>query len=356
MGKSTEVEYPLDILILGLQLHMSPRGLKCYDHCPGLVMPRNGIIAGCSQSTTFARILLYKILQFLWDGYQTSQVYGLSYCPKGEDTASVSSFVDDLKTTTHGLKDTHVETHHMMGSNMILDLKGMRAKVSKKNVILITRRKHGLDLAKHYAAKGVSTLVKPVAKYLDVGTTRRVRRTMISIKDRIKAAKPRNNKLSWLNKKNKRARALHTTGVLPQASYGVEVTGYSPWIVRSLRTMAADSMGCAKQGRCPITAIALAKGIQWDPYIRGPLRVFKHWAAVSTRIEPKALQEAWTKIEDDINSPGGKPWARVKGPMAATYLHLKEMGWTAHFEGESHVGFKDQEGTLWKLTTRFPGL
>ena len=85
---------------------------------------------------------------------------------------------------------------------------------------------------------------------------------MISIKDRIKAAKPRNNKVSWLNKKNKRARALHTTGVLPQASYGVEGTGYSPWIVRSLRTMAADSMGCAKQGRCPITAIALAKGIQ----------------------------------------------------------------------------------------------
>ena len=70
MGKSTEVEYPLDILILGLQLHMSPRGFKCYDHCPGVVLPRNGIIAGCSQSTTFARILLYRMLEFLWDGYQ----------------------------------------------------------------------------------------------------------------------------------------------------------------------------------------------------------------------------------------------------------------------------------------------
>ena len=42
---------------------------------------------------------------------------------------------------------------------MILDLKGMRAKVSKKSVILSTRRKHGLDSAKHYAAKGVSTSV-----------------------------------------------------------------------------------------------------------------------------------------------------------------------------------------------------
>ena len=99
---------------------------------------------------------------------------------------------------------------------------------------------------------------------------------MIYIKDRIKSAQPRNRKVAWSNRKNKKARALHTTGVLPQAAYGVEGTGLSPWIVRALRTMAADSMRCAKQGRCPSTAIALGKGIQWDPYIRGPIQVFKH--------------------------------------------------------------------------------
>ena len=115
MGKSTEVEYPLDILILGLQLHMSPRGLKFYEHCPGVVLPRNGIMAGCSQSTTFARILLYRMLKFLWDDYQTSQAYGLSFCPEGEDTASVSSFVDDLKTTTHGGDHTYVAMHQNIG-------------------------------------------------------------------------------------------------------------------------------------------------------------------------------------------------------------------------------------------------
>ena len=70
---SQEVEYPISILSLGFQFHMGPRGLRCYNHCPGLVLPRNGIIAGCSQTTTFARILLYKMLKHLWDGYQTSQ-------------------------------------------------------------------------------------------------------------------------------------------------------------------------------------------------------------------------------------------------------------------------------------------
>ena len=121
MDKSVEVDYPSDILMLGLKFHMSPRGLKCYDHCPGLVLPRNGIIAGCSQSTTFACILLFKMLKFMWDGYQTSRAYGLSYCPNNEDTSDVGSFVDDLKTTTHGIDKSHVVVHKNMGDNLIMD-------------------------------------------------------------------------------------------------------------------------------------------------------------------------------------------------------------------------------------------
>ena len=136
LGKSVEVDYPLGIMILRLQLHRSPRGLKCYDHRPGAVLLRSGIIAGCSQSTSFTKILLFDMFKFLWNGYETSQAYGLSYCPQDEDTADVSSSVGDLKTTTHEVSDTHVEMHENMGANLILDLKGLRAKVSKKNVIL----------------------------------------------------------------------------------------------------------------------------------------------------------------------------------------------------------------------------
>ena len=99
------------------------------------------------------------MLKFLWDGYQINQAYGLSLCPRGEDTASVLSLVDDLKATTHGTKDSHVDTHQMMGSNLIMDLKGLKAKVSKKNVSFSTKLRHGLALAKHYASKGVSTSV-----------------------------------------------------------------------------------------------------------------------------------------------------------------------------------------------------
>ena len=91
--------------------------------------------SGCSQSTTFARILLFRMLKHLWDGYQTSQAYGLSFYPNNEPAASVSSFVDDLRTTTHRIDQTHVEIYKNMGDNLILDLEGLRAKVSKENII-----------------------------------------------------------------------------------------------------------------------------------------------------------------------------------------------------------------------------
>ena len=57
--------YPALILNLGLQMHMAPRGLRCYRHCPGQVRWNHGIIAGCTKSTTFAKIYLKVVLQGL---------------------------------------------------------------------------------------------------------------------------------------------------------------------------------------------------------------------------------------------------------------------------------------------------
>ena len=87
---------------------------------------------------------------------------------------------------------------------------------------------------------------------------------MATIKDRIKGSRTRNRNVCWMNRTNKKARSLFTIGVVPQATYGIEGVGCSPDVVRTLRTMAADSMGCSKAGRCPITAIAVAKGMDWD--------------------------------------------------------------------------------------------
>ena len=110
--------------------------------------------------------------------------------------------------------------------------------------------------------------------------------------------------------------------------------------------MAANGMGCSKKGRCPGTGIAVAKGLEWDPYVRGPIQLIKEWAAIFPKIEPKALAEAWVKMEDHVEAPKGKAWARVRGPMGATHMHLAEMGWAPYFETDpiKMVGLIDSDG------------
>ena len=108
---------------------------------------------------------------------------------------------------------------------------------------------------------------------------------MIGITHRKKAAKARANKVTYLTSKSKRAQALYGTGVLPQATYGAESVGYSPTMITELRTMAADATGTAKKGRCPITAIAVAKGIEWDPYVRGPVTLIQEWCSLAPKVD-----------------------------------------------------------------------
>ena len=106
-------------------------------------------------------------------------------------------------------------------------LKGLRAKVSKKNVIVGRRQREVVALSRHYATKGVQVSVKASAKYLGFGITGGAKRPMVTIKDRITKSQPRNKNVCWLNNKNKNARSLYTMGVYPQAVYGIEGVGYS---------------------------------------------------------------------------------------------------------------------------------
>eukprot|EP00973_Karenia_brevis_P010281 1393047-Karenia_brevis.AAC.1 len=51
----------------------------------------------------------------------------------------------------------------------------------------------------------------------------------------------------------------------------MEGVGYTPTVVGKLRTMCADAVAGTRQGRCLITAITVAKGIKWDPWVMGPV-------------------------------------------------------------------------------------
>eukprot|EP00973_Karenia_brevis_P088020 12208320-Karenia_brevis.AAC.1 len=40
--------------------------------------------------------------------------------------------------------------------------------------------------------------------------------------------------------------------------------------------MGANAVASEKKGRCPITAMTVAKGIRWNPWIMGPVNTIMH--------------------------------------------------------------------------------
>ena len=109
--------------------------------------------------------------------------------------------------------------------------------------------------------------------------------------------------------------------------------GYSPTMVK--RTLAADCMGSAKFGHCPITAIAIAKGPEWDPEVRSPTNLIMEWCKLVPQVVPQTLVRAWSAMEEHIQ--GGNQCAKVVGPMSATYMHLKDMQWQPETDDEGCI-------------------
>ena len=178
-----------------------------------------------------------------------------------------------------------------------------------------TKYSHKLVLQAKYKKCGIHAKVGMAAKDLGIGRAGGARRTMIGIKDRFGKARFRANKVAYLLRKNKKAKALYGTGVVPTATYGIKAVGYKPSMVKQLRTMAADSMGCAKYGRCPITAIAIAKGPEWDPEVRGPTRLIMEWCRLVPQVSPETLVNAWAKMEHHLE--GGNIWkGATSGPRS----------------------------------------
>eukprot|EP00973_Karenia_brevis_P016310 2233321-Karenia_brevis.AAC.1 len=77
--------------------------------------------------------------------------------------------------------------------------------------------------------------------------------------------------------------------------------------------MGADAVASTKQGRCPVTAITVAKGIRWDPFVIGPVNTIMQMIGIVNTWEGDVGREWITSQWDLDHSP--KPWPTVKGPM-----------------------------------------
>ena len=100
--RSLEIEYPIEVLALGTQMHLSIRTLRayeCYEECDA---PANGIIAGCLQSNYPARALLFAIMQRHYDKVPRMLL---------------RSFVDDVRQSHAG--DPQTITQQCVGPGLL---------------------------------------------------------------------------------------------------------------------------------------------------------------------------------------------------------------------------------------------
>eukprot|EP00973_Karenia_brevis_P044255 6132424-Karenia_brevis.AAC.1 len=63
-------------------------------------------------------------------------------------------------------------------------------------------------------------------------------------------------------------------------------------------------------------------------------------------VSRKWIQSKW----DLQHSP--HPWARVKGHMGATQMHLMEMGWNMQFL-QGQIRLKDDKGNVWQPNPQY---
>ena len=176
------------VLGLGIMMHMAPRWLRTYNYIPGFVLPRNGIIVGCSQSTAFARILLHGMLSSIhdtpWFGHVT-----------------IRSFVDDIRHTARGKGERIVEKMRDTAVLLAHRLKGIKCKISTKSVCLSNRKALKEAIVRTLKYQGVVVTQVHRAPHLGVEAGGGHRRTTGIIRSRYGGTKERANRAAWPTKR-----------------------------------------------------------------------------------------------------------------------------------------------------------
>ena len=154
-----ELDYDSRMLILGVMMHMAPRVLKAYDQYTQCEMPNNGIIAGCTQSNIFARLLLYTVM---------------AAAMQRHDGQVLRSFVDDINQTMYGQDEDETSLEDRMvvaATDVANELKSIGCVISDKSMALSNKTEIGKNIAKRLKLRRIPMKFVKVAKDLGVGTS-----------------------------------------------------------------------------------------------------------------------------------------------------------------------------------------
>ena len=244
--------YPLEILVLSTLTHKSPRclqvGNRYSDIITGCV---SSILAGCLQSCSWARGLLFEFVQAL--GY----VVPGSVCEE---------HIDDLSHCV--TNKSRMQLYHdaaKIGKAVKVGTAELGLTSSCKSTLLANDKSLGKLVVSHLGADGVPICFGAAATDLRIETAAGKRRCAASQLKRIWKGRRRAKRVKRLCKMNSEAQKLTMTGFHPVQIYGHTAQGASNAQVNAMCRRLKLGTVLGKTQACPISTVAWFFGAKRVP-------------------------------------------------------------------------------------------
>jgi hypothetical protein len=235
--------YPLTELFLGMMVHRSSRVLRAEGAVSQYLKPTSSIIAGCMQSTSWARVVMYDLLEEAHNRFPVT----------------IQSWVDDMTQRTHG-QHKGSEERDKVAQAMVeagsLVATGMKAKGCRVNIgksfILASDSDLASRIQKGIEDKTGTTLHKvQVARDLGIDSGFAKRRRLPTAKGRMCKGVHKLKRLSMISRITIKSRKLFRTGVILQIGWGQEAKGMAPTAIGKFCTRAGPAGAGNQEGVSP---------------------------------------------------------------------------------------------------------
>ena len=308
------------LLRTGLAIYAGPRHVKVGAFLAPTLFGRRGVVAGCALCTTLAKLYVLTPMDALVVRHPS---------------VSWSIFVDDVSASVEGghqqicdiIPDAIDDLEQEFSEKLRCPLAPAKTAVTATSKSLATRLATRLGIS---SASTTSTTATTTWLGADVSAGRRRsqwhRRSARG--QRMRAAAARTKKVIRLRRAaGPRARVVAVAGLLPQASYAAEITGFDDAEWKKLRSLVAAGSGTYGRGRS-LRQLMLVMGdpaaaTMVSPVVRWASEIWDSTWAAPGSLRISQLQAAWCAAM----RPTKPRWSAARGPAAVVRLTLERLGW-----------------------------
>ncbi len=321
--------FPLLAFALSLQGHSLPRRITMQGHFSRKLNAfAKSIVAGCTSSTSIARMQINGILE---------KVFQFCASYSAEVVDHWFQHVDDVSCLLIGPEKLIEIVARELVPVFIEASKQQQLVVSPKTAVVgSTSRltKFGVELLKE---NGVEIDLEDMRQVQDIGVERAPRRSLKIFNQRLGKNVLRARKGRVLDKIDKRAHGLFKAGPFPSIKYGYRNVGLPPSKLKQMDRLAASSIHTA--GFQPSSLAVLSFDLKFVPSVTLVRDQITWWVRYWGEHPDRETFQIWRQLYACflLREPHER-WRLVEGPIGATIATLFD------------IGFKPKTPHLWVIS------